>query len=131
MTHMFAEKWKYLTGNSVQKSRHLCIPPIQPCPQTELSPDIKPADVNANSDDHQNVTCWGKIYAPTIFNSREDTILNCLNEKDTDLGLISVKRIIKGSKTPTSTLKLKFKRAESPEVIYIFDKPHKCEKLPW
>ena len=112
-----------------------CIPPsVQPCPQSESSPDTKPVEVKSNSPDvHQDVTCWGKVFAPKFINSQEDTILECLNKDYPDLGLILVKRknkIIKGIKTPTNTHYLKFKRAEPPDVIYIFEKPHKCEKIP-
>ena len=87
-----------------------------------------PDNIKENPTEIQK-TCWAKILAPDLFNSKEVDILEFFIEENPKAGIIDVKRFIDGHKKPTSILKFKFKGTKPPHKIYCLGNPYTTRKL--
>ena len=71
---------------------------------------------------------WGKIYAPLLFHSEVEAIVDQLNEEN-NFKIEEVKRQMKGeAREPTRLLKIKFQLPAAPHTVYCLGEEFEVEK---
>ena len=103
------------------------LPNSTPLPESQTTSQSNSLKTKNTTEVHQ--TCWANIYALYLFHSMENEILEAFIEENPQAGVLSVKRLIKGIKTPTSTLKVKFKGTTLP-MKFAASKNHTLVKYP-